>query len=108
MKAYCIFDVREIIDGDILEAYTRDVLATVQAHGGRYLSVGGNCRVLEGSWSPEFLVLIEFPDLEQARAWYDSDEYAGLKRLRQRGSRGDAVMIEPEASALRDRLVGGA
>ncbi|HKJ53017.1 MAG TPA: DUF1330 domain-containing protein [Gammaproteobacteria bacterium] len=107
MKAYCIFDVREIVDGDKLEAYTRDVLATVQAHGGCYLSVGGNCRVLEGSWSPEFLVLIEFPGIEQARSWYESDDYAALKRLRQQGSRGDAVMIEPEESALRDHLVGG-
>jgi len=107
MKAYCIFDVREIVDGDKLEAYTRDVLATVQAHGGRYLSVGGNCRVLEGSWSPKFLVLIEFPGFEQASAWYGSDEYAVLKRLRQQGSRGDAVIVEPETGALRDHLVGG-
>lgn len=106
MKAYCIFDVREIVDGEKLEAYTREVLATVQVHGGRYLSVGGNCRVLEGSWSPEFLVLIEFPGYEQARDWYESDAYAALKQLRQQGSRGDAVIIEPEASPLRDHLVG--
>ena len=107
MKAYCIFDVREIVDGAKLEAYTREVLATVQAHGGRYLNVGGNCRAVEGSWSPEFLVLIEFPGYEQARDWYESDEYAALKRLRRQGSRGDAVIIEPEASPLRDQLVGG-
>ena len=108
MNAYCIFDLREIVDGEKLQAYSRDVLATVQAHGGRYLSVGGNCRVVEGSWSPEFLVLIEFPGFEQARAWYDSDDYAALKDLRRQGSRGDAVMIEPEAGPLRDYLIGSA
>jgi uncharacterized protein (DUF1330 family) len=106
MRAYCIFDVREIVDGEKLEAYSREVLASVQAHGGRYLSVGGKCHVAEGSWSPEFLVLIEFPGYEQARNWYESDEYAALKRLRQQGSRGDAVIIEPESSPLRDHLVG--
>lgn len=106
MKAYCIFDVREIIDPEKLQAYTQGVLQTVQAHGGRYLSVGGNCRVLEGDWSPIFPVLIEFPGSAQANAWYDSAEYRELKKLRLDGARGDAVIIEPEASELRGYLVG--
>jgi len=106
MKAYCIFDVREIIDPDKLELYTRDVLATVQAHGGRYLSVGGLCHLVEGDWSPSFPVLIEFPGIEQARNWYDSSEYRALRQLRLEGSRGNGVIIEPEAGGLRDQLVG--
>jgi len=106
MKAYCIFDVREIVDPEKLQAYTQGVLQTVQAHGGRYLSVGGNCRVLEGDWSPNFPVLIEFPGSAQANAWYDSAEYGELKKLRLDGARGDAVIIEPEASDLRSHLVG--
>jgi uncharacterized protein (DUF1330 family) len=108
MKAYCIFDVREVIDPEGLERYTRGVLETVQAHGGRYLSVGGKCQVVEGDWSPGFLVLIEFPGIEQARAWYDSPQYAGLRQLRLESSRGDAVIVEPEAGALREQLVGEA
>lgn len=107
MKAYCLFDVREILDAEKLERYTRDVRATVQAYDGRYLSVGGNCRVVEGDWSPNFPVLIEFPSTEKANAWYDSAEYSGLKRLRREASRGDGVIIEPQSSELREYLVGG-
>ena len=105
MKAYCIFDVREIVDAEKLERYTQAVLQTVQAHGGRYLNAGGNCRVVEGDWSPGFLVLIEFPNSAKANAWYDSAEYGELKKLRIDGARSDAVIVEPEASPLYEQLV---
>lgn len=105
MKAYCIFDIREILDPEKLQAYTQGVLKTVRAHGGRYLNLGGNCRVLEGQWSPVFPVLIEFPGAAEANAWYESAEYRELKKLRLDGARGDAVIIEPEASELRSLLI---
>jgi len=107
MKAYCLFDVREILDAEKLQRYTRGVLATVKAHGGRYLSVGGHCRVVEGDWTPNFPVLIEFNDAAGANAWYDSAEYGALKQLRLEASRGDGVIIEPQPSELRDQLVEG-
>jgi len=106
MKAYAIFDVREILDPEKLERYTQGVLQTVRAHGGRYLCAGGNCRALEGDWSPNFAVLIEFPGSAEANAWYDSPDYGELKKLRLEGARCDAVIIEPEASSLRSQLVG--
>ena len=106
MKAYCIFDMREVTDPQGLQRYTGGVLETVRAHGGRYLNVGGRCHVLEGDWSPAFLVLIEFPGIEQARAWYDSPAYARLRQVRLESSRAHAVIVEPEAGPLRDHLVG--
>ena len=105
MKAYCIFDVREIVDAEKLERYTQGVLQTVQAHGGRYLNVGGNCRVVEGDWTPNYPVLIEFPDSTRANAWYGSAAYGELKKLRIDGARSDAVIVEPEAGPLYDLLV---
>ena len=36
------------------------MLATVEKYGGRYLMVGGQCDVVEGSWRPVFPVLIRF------------------------------------------------
>ncbi len=105
MKAYCIFDVREILDPEKLERYTRGVLQTVRAHGGRYLNVGGICRVVEGDWRPGFPVLIEFPSSAEANAWYGSAEYGALKKLRIEGACSDAVIIEPQAGPLYDQLV---
>jgi uncharacterized protein (DUF1330 family) len=94
MAAYCFFDVHEITDSGAMDAYRARVRATVEAHGGRYVLVGGTCEVVEGDWRPVFPVIIEFPSLAQARAWYDSPEYAPLKAQRLGATRGGAVFME--------------
>lgn len=94
MAAYCFFDVHEITDPDKMAKYRAGVLATVEKYGGRYLTVGGKCVVVEGEWQPIFLVILEFPSLEQAHRWYDSEDYRELKVLRLAATRGNAVFIE--------------
>lgn len=94
MAAYCFFDVLEVTDAEKLEEYRAGVLATVERYGGRYLTVGGRSDVVEGEWRPAFPVLIEFPGLERAHEWYDSEEYRDLKALRLAATRGNAVFIE--------------
>lgn len=94
MPAYCLFDVREVTNNAALDQYRQGVLATVESHGGRYLTVGGETTVVEGDWRPAFPVLIEFPDMARARAWYDGSDYRELKALRLAATRGDAVFIE--------------
>ena len=94
MAAYCFFDVHEVTDPDKMAKYRAGVLATVEQYGGHYLTVGGRCDVVEGDWKPIFPVMIEFPSLEHAHRWYDSDEYRDLKALRIAATRGNAVFIE--------------
>jgi uncharacterized protein (DUF1330 family) len=36
----------------------------------------GEVQVLEGSWNPNMIVIVEFPNLEKPSAWYRSPEYA--------------------------------
>ena len=94
MPAYYLFDVREITDPDLMDQYRRAVFPVVRRFGGRYLSVGGDVSVLEGQWRPTFPVLIEFPSARQARDWYDSGEYAPLKEMRLRATRGDMILLD--------------
>lgn len=94
MPAYFFFDVREIHDQDKLDQYKSGVFDCVERHGGRYLVLGGPAEVLEGSWSPVLPVVIEFPGRERARAWYDSDDYGPLKRLRLEATASNGVLIE--------------
>ena len=56
---------------------------TVGAYGGRYVVRGGSVDVREGGWTPSRLVVLEFPTVERARAWWDSPEYAPAKAVRQ-------------------------
>ena len=94
MPAYYLFDVHEITDPEMMDRYRQAVLPTVQRFGGRYLSVGGEVSVIEGDWRPIFPVLIEFPSAQQARDWYDSSEYAQIKDLRLRATRGNAILLD--------------
>ena len=94
MSAYFFFDMLEVTEPENLERYRQVVSATVERYGGRYLTVGGQTDVVEGNWRPVFPVLIEFPDLEHARRWYDSEEYRAPKALRLAAARGNAVFIE--------------
>jgi uncharacterized protein (DUF1330 family) len=93
MAAYCLFDNLEVLDPAALDEYKRRVAPLVEAHGGRYVVLGGAVAVVEGTWSPTFPVMIEFPSLDAARGWYHSDAYRELKAIRLRATRSDGVIL---------------
>ena len=93
MPAYVINDM-EITDPALFEEYRKLTPATVAQYGGRFLVRGGRVEPLEGDWSPARLVILEFPSLDQARAWIDSPEYAPAKRLRQLASKSNLILVE--------------
>ena len=82
MPAYLIADI-SVRDAQRYADYVANVPALVAKHGGRYRVRGGAVDVLEGSWSPGRLVILEFPDRAAARAFYDDPQYAPYKTLRQ-------------------------
>jgi uncharacterized protein (DUF1330 family) len=82
MPAYVIVET-DVHDPEQYERYKAASPEAVRSGGGRFVARGGELAVLEGDWSPSRLVILEFPDLEAARRWYDSPEYAGAKRLRE-------------------------
>jgi uncharacterized protein (DUF1330 family) len=93
MKAYVIGEI-EVTDQGSYDEYRKQVLATVEKYGGRFIVRGGKVEPLEGGWSPSRIVTLEFPSLEQAQKWYRSQEYAPLIKLRQRASRGKLILVE--------------
>jgi uncharacterized protein (DUF1330 family) len=93
MAAYLYGDI-EITDPELYETYRRQVPAIIAAHGGRYLVRGGAPELLEGEGEPRRQVLLEFPTMDQLRAFYDGPDYAPLKALRQRASLGRLVAVE--------------
>ncbi len=93
MVAYVINDM-EVTDPELLEEYKQLSPPTVAQYGGRFLARGGRVETIEGAWSPKRLVIIEFPSVEKARAWVESAEYEQARRLRQRASRSNIVVVE--------------
>ena len=93
MAAYVIADI-EIKDPVRYAEYVRIVPATIARYDGKFLARGGRTESLEGPWSPKRIVVLEFPTFERAREWWDSDEYAGPKALRQSASVGSLILVQ--------------
>jgi uncharacterized protein (DUF1330 family) len=93
MAAYVIANVH-ITDESAYAGYRQMVAPTIEAYGGRYLVRGGRAQMLEGSGALGRVVVVEFPDFEQALAWYESDEYAEAKLQRKGSSCGDLILVE--------------
>jgi uncharacterized protein (DUF1330 family) len=94
MAAYVIADIVEISDPVQYEDYKKMVPASIAAYGGRFIARGGRTEVLEGDWRPGRLVIIEFENVERAKAWWASEDYGAARALRQRTSTGSLVVIE--------------
>ena len=93
MTAYVIGEI-EVTDPASYEDYRKQVLATIQKYGGKFLVRGGRIEALEGGWAPKRVVLLEFPTMQQLEKWYRSPEYAPLIKLRQKASKGRLVAVE--------------
>ena len=93
MTAFLIADI-EVTDPAVFEEYKKLANDTIAAYGGKYVVRGGSFEVLEGDWSPRRIVILEFPNISSLKAWYDSPEYAPLKRIRERSANSRFVMVE--------------
>ena len=100
MPAYLVVD-ETITDPDTFEDYKRAVLPTIVNHGGRFLARGGAMEIVEagGRWSPDRMVIVEFPSMEALRAWYDSADYAPAREIRFRSAKSTLVALDGVAAA---------
>ena len=93
MAAYVIAEVN-ITDSQLFAEYGKGVPATIAAYGGKYLVRGGRTEKKEGDWTPRRMVVLEFPNLEQARRWYDSPEYRPLLAMRLKSATTNLIFAE--------------
>lgn len=81
MAAYVIADVK-VSDPEKYKGYTALTPDAIAAAGGRFIVRGGPHETLEGSWRPSRVVVIEFPSMGHAKAFYDSALYQVAKEKR--------------------------
>ena len=113
MVAYALAHVRSVeFCPDIVE-YLEKIDATMDPFGGRFLFPGGTKDVVENTWDGD-VILIEFPDLEAVRGWWESEAYQAIKHLRTDHMEADIVLFEglPQGyratDSLKKLLAGGA
>ena len=98
MAAYIVAIIDEH-DAAGFKEYRRQALPVVAAYGGRSLLEGTRHERLEGEWAPKRVVVIEFPSMESAKAFYASSEYSGPKALRLRAAHTDMLLFEGRPDA---------
>jgi uncharacterized protein (DUF1330 family) len=82
-------------DKSLADAYRTLAAASIAQHGGRYLARGAEAEVVEGAPTQRRIIIVEFPSLAQARAWYASPAYA------------EALTVRAQALDRRLIFVGG-
>jgi len=93
MSAYVILDI-DVKDPLMYEEYKKKGAPTISVYGGKPLARGGASEVKEGSWQPKRVVIIEFPDMEQAQRWWNSPEYTAARTLRHKAASTNVVFLE--------------
>ncbi|WP_433216323.1 DUF1330 domain-containing protein [Microtetraspora malaysiensis] len=115
MTAYVIAHLQDSAPHPEIAEYMERLPGTFNPYGGHYLVHATQHEVKEGRW-PGSVVMLGFPDIAQARAWWDSPAYREIEPLRSRHIDGDIILIEgvPEgyhptaaAKAVREAAAAG-
>jgi uncharacterized protein (DUF1330 family) len=93
MPAYIIVDIA-IQDAVEYEEYKKLTPASIAAYEGKFIVRGTATETLEGDWQPGRFVILEFPSLEKAKAWWASPEYAAAKAIRQRTANTKMIVVD--------------
>ena len=91
-----VSDMQAYADSGYLEAVPK----IAAQYGGTYRARGGAFDVLEGDWRPVRMVIIEFPDMDRLRQFYDSEDYRPYRDIRQRLTDSKIVALDGLAEPI--------
>jgi len=93
MPAYVISDV-EPLDPALIAQYRMLAEASIAKYGGRYIARGGEIDAVEGGWTPNHVVIVEFPSMARAREWYRSPDYAEALKVRRHALKRRLIFVD--------------
>ena len=93
MKVLCIV-YENIDDWETYDRYRKDVMASLEPFGGKFLVRGGAFTTVEGEMPYERIAVLEFDSREAADGWYHSDAYQAVLPLRLAAARCQFVMVD--------------
>jgi len=93
MSAYAIAYLDEMNVNREIVTYLSKIDDTLKPYDGRFLVHGKDSEVVEGDFDG-YCIIIEFPDMEQARGWYYSDAYQNIADLRINNCEGSVILVK--------------
>lgn len=92
MSIYLIAEIN-VHDPEAYGEYVRQARPLIVQHGGQYRVQGGEPKTISGGWTPERIVMIEFPSEAAFRQCFGSDAYRQIAPLRERSTTSRAIMV---------------
>ena len=92
MAAYMITEILSVRDIDSMNEYRQKAGTVVAQFGGRFLARAEPCLRLEGEWAR--VAIVEFPDLQTAQKFYQSDDYSAIKKIRHQAADARIIVID--------------
>ena len=84
VAAYLLVDITVHDRDSYISEYLPPVDSLIAKHGGKVTHRITGIEALEGSWEPERLLLIEFPDRAAVEAFWRDPDYEPVKEIRLR------------------------
>ena len=81
MKAHLVLDLT-VNDFGGFRKYIAEIPNFIAKHSGKYIVQGVQPTTIEGDWKPERIVIIEFPERENADAFLSDPEIQDLFKVR--------------------------
>ena len=92
-KAYLLVQA-DVTNPQQYQEYAKLSPGIIAKYGGRYLARAGRTITLEGPPAKSRVVVVEFPNVERARQFYDSPEYVAARKLRAGAATAQFVVVE--------------
>ncbi|MDW3563488.1 hypothetical protein CIW68_08265 [Enterobacter cloacae] len=92
MPALVIIDL-EVHDFDLMARYEEQAIGLLEKYNARPIVRNFEADLYEGERRPSWLVVLEFPDKDTVRAFYDSPEYQPMKQLRWKAAKSKSIVV---------------
>ena len=93
MKAYLVLDF-SITDFAGFSRYIAEIPAYISRHAGKYIVRGVPPTPIEGDWTPERMVILEFPSRANAEAFLNDPEIQDLFNVRHETTTSRLVLVD--------------
>ncbi len=91
---YLVTTIKAIKDDDAFQRFAALAKPLIETHGGRYLAIEREPEIAAGEWPFVRTIIVRFPSLAAARAWWTSPEYQELAPLRERAIDVNFVFVQ--------------
>jgi uncharacterized protein (DUF1330 family) len=90
----CATVLVDVTDREQYSKYTQATPPVIAQFGGKFIVRGGRIATLEGQEEQRRVVIIEFPSFELAQAFYQSEEYQRVKKVRSGAAIGTFIVAD--------------